>query len=295
MSGKFFLKVFLVLALLTAVTAGGYFKLEEFSEAKVREAVERLSDAVRVDFERALINPFDHSLHVWGLECRFATGAYCTVRKLEVQSFDREHRVPHFFRGRVQGVSVPVEFINLGTLARDFRKMGYDKLNFDLFADYSYEDGTKRLSVKSVDFSGADLCRVRAGFSLGDFSLRGPGIGGVIGTSMLDGNLMWQDKSLAGKIMTLSAKSEGLELRLYRDRLLESLQLKMQESRSRGNGYAENFYSELIKFIDNPERIVVRVEPTEPVPLLYMFMGRSFDELLDLYGITAEANFYSRK
>ncbi|WP_415714937.1 hypothetical protein [Maridesulfovibrio sp.] len=295
MSRKFFLKLFLVLALLTSVAAGGYFKLEEFSSAKVREAVASQADWLQVDFERALINPFDKSLHVWGLDCRFASGARCSVRKLEVESFDREHKLPRFFRGRIQGVSIPVEFVNLGTLARDFRKMGYEKLDFDLFADYSYEDETKRLSVKSINFDGTDLCRVNAGFSLGDVSLRGPGISGFIGTSMLDGSLVWQDLSLVEKMVSFSAESEGLARSLYREKLLESLQLDMQQARSLGNGYAENFYAEFIKFIENPERLVVRVEPTEPVPLLYLFMGRSFEELLDLYGITVEANIYSRK
>ncbi|WP_320174214.1 hypothetical protein [Maridesulfovibrio sp.] len=295
MSGKSFLKLFLTLALLVAVTAGGYFKLEEFSAAKVRESLDRHAELVRVDFERALLNPFDKSLHVWGLECRLASGAGCTVRKLEIESFDHEHNPPRFLRGRVHGVSVPVEFLNLGTLARDFRKMGYEKLDFDLFADYSYEDETKRLSVKSINFDGPDLCRVSAGFSLGDVSLRGPGIGGFVGTSMLDGSIVWQDMSFTKRLLAFSAESEGISPELYRGRLLESLQLNMQEARSLGNGYAENFYAELMKFIENPERLVVRVEPTEPVPLLYMFMGRSFEELLDLYGITVEANFYSRK
>ncbi|TIH13712.1 hypothetical protein D0S45_13925 [Marinifilum sp. JC120] len=295
MSGKFFLKLTLTLALLIAVAAGGYFKLEEISAAKVREAAARHADLVRVDFERALINPFDKSLHVWNMDFRFATGAGCTVRKLEVESLDHEHSLPRYFRGRIQGVSVPVEFVNLGTLARDFRKMGYEKLDFDLFADYSYEDETKRLSVKSINFDGADLCRVSAGFSLGDVSLQGPGISGFIGTSMLDGSLVWQDLSFTEKVVALSAASEGVRPEVYREKLLESLQLEMQEARSLGNGYAENFYAELIKFLEKPGRLVVRVEPAEPVPLLYMFMGRSFDELLDLYGITVEANFYSRK
>lgn len=295
MSWKFFLKLILTLALLITVAIGGYLKLEEFSAAKVREAVDRHEALVRVDFERALINPFDRSLHVWGLDLHFATGAGCTVRKLEVESFDHEHRVPRFFRGRVQGVSVPVEFINLGTLARDFRKMGYEKLDFDLFADYSYEDETKRLSVKSINFDGENLCRISAGFSLGDVSLQGPGIGGFIGTSVLDGSLVWQDMTLTEKIISFLAESIGLTPDVYRERLLESMQLETQEARSLGNGYAENFYAELSKFLEEPGRLVVRVEPAEPVPLLYLFMGRSFEDLLDLYGITVEANFYSRK
>ncbi|HAS90566.1 MAG TPA: hypothetical protein DCS48_14890 [Desulfovibrio sp.] len=295
MNGRFFLKLILVPALLIAIAAGGYFKLEEFSAAKVHEALDRHSELVRVDFERALINPFDKSLHVWGLDFKFATGAGGTVSKLEVDSFDHRHNPPRFFRGCIQGVSVPVEFINLGTLARDFRKMGYESLDFDLFADYSYEDETKRLSVKSINFNGKDLCRVSAGFNLGDVRLQGTGISGFIGTSMLDGSLVWQDLSLTEKVVALSATSEGTDLERYRGRLLESLQLEMQEARSFGNGYAENFYAEFIKFIEKPESLVVRVEPSEPVPLLYMFMGRSFEDLLDLYGITVEANFYSRK
>ncbi|WP_320006415.1 hypothetical protein [Maridesulfovibrio sp.] len=295
MSGKTFVKLFLVLALLIGVAAGGYFILEKFSAAKVHEALARHDDLLQINFDRALINPFDQSLHVWGLDCCFTTGARCTVRKLEVESLDRSHNPPRFFRGRVQGVSVPVEFINLGTLARDFKKMGYENLDFDLFADYSYEDEIKRLSVRSVAFDGKGLCRVSAEFSLGDMSFRGPGIGGFIGTSMLEGKAVWEDLSLVQKVMNLSAQSEGLEISAYRNRVLESMQLEMQQARSLGNGYAENFYAELLKFIEHPETLVVRVEPAEPVPLLYMFMGRSFEELLDLYGITVEANFYSRK
>jgi len=43
------------------------------------------------------------------------------------------------------------------------------------------------------------------------------------------------------------------------------------------------------KFIKNPGELVFRVEPSEPVPLLYMFMGRNFEDLLNLFGVTVDA------
>ncbi|CCO22661.1 hypothetical protein [Maridesulfovibrio hydrothermalis] len=287
--GKSSLKLAVLLAAMLLVVCAGYYKLEDLSAARVREFTDRYSHLARIDFERALINPFDRSLSVWGVRFDFATGSSCFAEKIVIDKFDSEHRIPRFFKGAVEGVSVPVDFMNFGTLAGDFRKMGYEKLNFDLSADYIYEDDTRRLSVKTLRFDGADLCRINAGFDLGDVKLRNPGIGGLVGVSMLDGRIVWDDKSLTRKVFGLSAAEENTDVAAYIGRLSEALQLKMQEARSLGNGYAENFYAEMKKFIENPERLVIQVEPMEPVPLLYMFMGRNFEELLDLYGVTVEA------
>lgn len=97
MSGKSFMKLILTLVLLLATAGGGYFMLEDYSASKVREGLERHSELLQVDFQRALINPLDSSLHVWGMDCTFATGAKCSVQKLEVESLDRRHSPPRFF------------------------------------------------------------------------------------------------------------------------------------------------------------------------------------------------------
>lgn len=293
--GKSILKWFAGLAVLTALAAGGYFKLEDFSAQKVHEFAGRYSDFVQLEFDRALINPIDRSLNVWGVRCYFAVGSSCSAERVRVEKFDHEHNVPRFFKGAVKGITVPVDFMNFGSFASEFRKMGYDELNFDLLADYIYEDETKRLSVRKLSFDGSDTCRVNAAFDLGDIKLNALGtsgligLGGLIGVSMLDGGIVWQDRSLTKRLVNLSAKTDRVDTQSYRAALLEGLQLETQKARSLGNGYAENFYGEIKKFIENPGELIIRVDPAEPVPLLYMFMGRNFEELLELYGVTVEA------
>lgn len=287
--GKTGLKIFVTIAVLLGVVWATYFKLEEFSAEKVRQFTDRYSQVVRVEFDRALINPFDRSLHVWGVHCEFSMGSSCSAAKVVVDKFDHENTIPRFFKGAAEGVSVPVDFMNFGTLARDFRKMGYDELNFDLSADYIYEDKARRLSVRKLSFEGPDSCQVSAGFVFGDIKLQRPGISGLIGVSVLDGGLVWQDRSLADRVLKLYADGENVELSVYREKVLNELQLKMQTAGSIGNGYAENFYAEMKKFIKNPGELVFRVEPSEPVPLLYMFMGRNFEDLLNLFGVTVDA------
>ncbi len=286
--GKSFAKVFVVLAVLFGFAAGGYYKLEEFSSAKVHEFADRYSKWGQLDFERALINPVDRSLSIWGVRCDFALGSSCTAEKVVVEKLDHEHKVPHFFKGRIEGVSFPVDFMNFGSYASELRKIGYEQLNFDLEAEYIYEDRTRRLSVKKISFDGADTMRFSAGFDLGDLKLQNPGLSGLIGVSMLDGGLVLQDKSLTGKVLNFSAASENLDSDEFRKRLLDGLQLRGQEARSLGNGHAENFYDGLKNFIETPGKLMLRVEPVEPVPLLYIFMGRDFEELLSLYGVTVE-------
>lgn len=286
--GKSFTKFLIVFVILAGIIAGGYYKLEDFSSAKVREFAERYDKWVRVDFDRAMINPFDQSLNVWGIKCDFAFGSTCSAGKIVIEDFDREHRIPQFFKGRIEDVSVPVDFMNFGSYASELRKAGYEKLNFDLEADYIYEVRTRRLSVKKISFDGDDTMRLSAGFDLGDMKLQNPGLSGLIGVSMLDGRLVVQDRSFTSRMIEFAAESENLGSDQFRNRFLEGLQLRMQEARSRGNGHAENFYGGLKEFIERPGKLMLRVDPVEPVPLLYIFMGRSFEELLDVYGVTVE-------
>ncbi|WP_320172022.1 hypothetical protein [Maridesulfovibrio sp.] len=288
-SGKTLWKLLAVLVVLSGLLAGGYFFLEDFSAAKVREVAGRYSNVVRFDFERAIINPFDRTFHIWGVHCDFAVGSSLSADEIVIEKFDREHDVPLFFKGSVKNVSVPVDFMNFGSYASEIRKLGYESLNFDLEADYIYEDRTRRLSVKNLGFDGSDICRISAGFDLGDMKLQSPGLSGMIGVSMLDGGLVYHDHSLTGRVLELSASDEKLGIGEIKARLRERLQLRIQEARSLGNGYAENFYAGLQKFIDNPGKLVFRVDPEEPVPLLYLFMGRDFEELLGIYGVTVEA------
>ncbi|WP_035074622.1 hypothetical protein [Maridesulfovibrio zosterae] len=287
---KSFFKWFVFLFVLLAIMAGGYFKLEEFSAQKVHEFTDKYSDLVRVEFDRALINPFDQTLNIWGIHCSFSMGSSFSVDRIVIDKFDREHSFPLFFKGSIEGISVPVDFMNLGPYAGEFRKMGYEELTFDLLADYIYEDETKRLTVKKLCFDGVDSLQVSTGFDLGDVKLINSGFNGLIGVSMLDGGMILVDKSLTVKFLDLAAAAENSDFLSYRSKLMEGMQLKMQKAKSLGNGFAENFYAEIIKFIAKPGKLVVRVEPTEPVPLLYMFMGRSFEELLELYGVTVESD-----
>ena len=288
-AAKSFLKWFIFMLVLLAVMAGGYFKLEAFSAQKVHEFTDKYSHLVRVEFDRALINPFDQSLNIWGIRCSFSMGSSFSADRIVIDKFDREHRFPLFFKGSIKGVSVPVDFMNFGSFAGEFRKMGYEELNFDLLADYIYEDETKRLTVKKLCFDGVDSIQVSTGFDLGDVKLINSGFNGLIGVSMLYGGMILVDKSLTEKFLDSAAAMENSDILAYRSKLMERLQLEMQEAKSLGNGFAENFYAEIIKFIAKPGKLVVRVEPSEPVPLLYMFMGRSFEELLQLYGVTVES------
>lgn len=287
-SGKSILRLFLILAVLLGLL-GGYCILEKFSSEKVREFAQRYDHIINLDFDRALINPFDRSLYLWGVRCDFAIGSKCSAARVVVDKFDFEHDFPRFFKGRVEDAVVPVDFMNFGTYASFLKKMGYVELNFDLEADYIYEDRTRRLSVRKLDFNGKDTCSVSAGFDLGDMKLQNSLLGGLIGVRMLDGGLILQDRSLVGRVIDLYASDEKVDADEFRSGLLDGLLMRMQKARSIGNGYAENFYTGLAEFIQKPGKLVFRVDPSEPVPLLYMFMGRDFEELLKLYGVTVES------
>ncbi|WP_031484828.1 hypothetical protein [Maridesulfovibrio frigidus] len=293
MSGKrggSFLR-WLVVFVSVIIIAGvvGYFVLQDYSQQKVKEFTEKYSNAVEISFDRALVNPLNQNIMVWNVQLDFAVGGTCSAEFVVIKRFDDKHAIPHYFEGDVKGINVPVDFMNLGTLSRDFGKMGYNNLRFDLSADYIYEEAAKLISVRKLDFDGKDICKLNVGFNLSDVKLDSPGLSGLIGVKVLNGDFVLHDNSLISRMIEFSAFSAKMTSETYLEGVLENLQLKMQESRSLGNGHAEDFYGELIEFIANPDNIQVKVDPADPVSLLYLFMGNSFEELLSLYGVTAHA------
>lgn len=285
-----YLKIFtLILSILVIAGVAGYYKLQDYSAQKVRDVTSAYSNIVKIDFDRAMINPFDRSIKVWNVQCDFAVGGTCSAKFISVKKFDDKHLFPYFFDGVFKGVTLSADFMNMGVFARDFRKMGYDELSFDLSGDYIYDEKAKRLSVHKINFNGKNCCRFNVGFDLENIKLDRPGLNGLIGVKVLDAGVVLHDNSLISRMIDSAAFSAKVSSDDYRKGVLEDLQLKMQKSKSTGNGYAEDFYRELIKFIAKPEYFVLRVEPAKPVPLFYVFMGNSFENLLRLYGVTASS------
>lgn len=291
MSGKknFFLTALIVLIVLcSAAAGGGYIWLHDYSIKKVREIADQFSGIVKMDFKDAIINPFDKSLYIDGVNLNFAMGSSVSVKRIHISGLDHEHRIPRFMKFDAEKVSIPVSFMNFGSSFNYLEEIGYRSLDFDLGADYIYEDGTDRFVLKKLELDGKDLAQIRLGLGFDGLKLGKPGITGLVGMRVYNGGLIWRDHSFATRLIDFMAAKKSLTRKDYLDRLSEQIQLMKQSAISRGNGYAEEFYASLQTLLKNPSTFSLRVEPKESVPLIYLFMGRDFDEILNLYGVRLE-------
>ncbi len=287
--GKFLTAVIIFAVLCSAAGAAGYVWVHDYSVKKVRKETSRFNDIVQVDFEDAMINPLDESLRIDGVKFKFAMGSTASARQVRIMEFDRKHRIPHFMHLEAEQVDVPVNFMNFGTLSSDLKKMGYERLTFDLAADYIYEDGTKRLVLRKLVLDGKDSAQVSIGLGVEDVKLGSPGIGGLVGVSVYNGGMVWRDHSFISRLLDCMAARKSMDREQYTRGILRKLQLQKQSAMSRGNGHAEEFYAGVQAFLEDPSTLSLRVEPQEAVPLLYIFMGRDLDEILSLYGVRVEA------
>lgn len=283
------LTVLVVLVVLCATAAGGgYIWLHDYSVKKVRSIADNYSGVVKTDFKDAFINPIDKSLYIDDVKLDFAIGSNLLINRIHISDVDFGHRIPRHLRIQASGVNVPVTFMNFGSAFSTLEQMGYKSLTFDLGADYIYEDQGNRLMLKRLELDGKDTAHLNLALGLEHIKLDKPGIGGLIGTRIYSGGLVFKDHSIAGRALDYMAKERSLPKEEYIEHISNRIQMLKQTAKSRGNGYAEEFYTSLQSLIMNPSGFSLKVDPQGAVPLLYMFMGRNFDELLDLYRVKLE-------
>lgn len=283
---RVFFTVLLVLVVLSAAGAGGgYIWLHEYSVEKVREIADKYSSIVKIDFKDAMINPFDESIYIDGVNLDFAMGSAISVGRVHISGIDREHRIPRYMHFKAEKVSIPVTFMNFGSSFSSLEKMGYRALGFDLGADYIYEDQNNRFILKKLELDGKDLASLNIALGLEHVKLDKPGISGFIGTRIYSGGIIFKDHSLAERVLDFLAQEESLSRKDYTSRLVERVEFLKLKARERGYSYAEDFYGTFQNVLKNPSDFSLKISPEDATPLLYIFMGRDLDEIIDLYRI----------
>ncbi|MDD4950966.1 MAG: hypothetical protein PHV85_00320 [Desulfovibrionaceae bacterium] len=267
----------LFVSALVLIPAGLGLKLyvNGLAEDAVRRACRALEPLARVEYAKVSAGLLSREVRVFGIRARTPGGASARAEELVVSGLDLDHPAPHFFSARLRGAGIEVSEANLGRAAARLKALGYDLIQADCGLDYRYDPDWKavtlsKVSVKAKDMGELDLeLRVRR-LNLDEFRPEQ-----LVGLELAGLGLSYRDQGLARGLLAGEAAQRA------ENRLGDYLAWAVNER----NDTAARLFQGLTDFVRRPERIEARAEPVEPVPWIYLLMGRDLLDIISLLNI----------
>lgn len=252
----------------------------------IHEAVARIP-GMDVKYSRLDVRIFDQTVTL--TEVELSQGAKrIFADKVEFFDFDEKHSMPHHMRMAVQGLVMPADFTHLGALAPLLEALGVLELRGDGALDYAYSPTDKVLLVNDFRFDDKELGNLELSIDLSNVDLDDYRMEKLVGLHIGAGSLRFVDAGLVERIFETYARSRNMSREMAREVMVGELETLAAQARAEDMEQAAQAYAGLAGFLVEPEGILVRTDPEQPVPWMYFFMGRNGAESINLLNLTVE-------
>lgn len=267
--------------------AGTHWYVHDTVEKGLQQAVEK-APGLALNYSRLDVDVSDARVTLTEVELKKGAERFFADR-LVFSDFDQRHAIPHSMSVRAYGVVVPVDATHLGPLASLFQELGMVELRGDCGLDYVFDPGNNALSVREFTFTSPDLgdLRFSGGFSGVDLDEFRPE--SLVGLHIMGFDLAFADSGLMDRVLEAYALDRSLDNEAARDFLSREVLGLVTGANAADNEVAVKAFQGLGSFVNDPQTIVIKAAPEEPVPWLYFFMGRDVFESIRLLDLTVGA------
>jgi len=232
----------------------------------------------------------DHCVELTDVTATLPDGQQFFADTIRILRFDQLNPVPHYVEAEASGMVMTTTYNNFGAWAGPLKDMGLDVVTGTAAIDYQYNPETKALTLNTLEFKTNELGETSFTGMIDRIDLTELGMEKLIGLRITTADISFTDRSLIDIVVRSSAKDLGVTEEEARARMCNELTAMADYAGKDDNNVAENALRGFKRFIDNPGSIIISARPSEPVPVLYFFMGRDFYDNIRLLNLSVETD-----
>ncbi|BCP53041.1 hypothetical protein K32_16580 [Kaistia sp. 32K] len=196
----------------------------------------------------------------------------------------------------VNGVNVPGDVLKSDEQTKDWvEQLGYDKLNFDVAVDGSYDGSNKTFTFKSISFDGKDVGKLAITGTFGGLpreKLQDPDkLSELAATATVDAaTIRFDNAGIVQRVIDMQAKAMGATPDQFVDQISGALPLLLSVV---GNqNFQDRIATAATAFLKDPKSLTITAAPGNPVPVMQIFGAASTapQTLPDVLAVDIKAN-----
>lgn len=205
-----------------------------------------------------------------GLSVELPSGGPVTVARVLMNGLSYADDVPTGCQLLIEGLKVPVASLGDEEARRPFLDLGFGDLVFDLQLDYAYDPVLRLVDLRKVSLGlveGGTLSLAATIEGIAPDIFGGNPMAAMAGATdarLRVATLTYEDLSLVGRGLAFAGKGWGLTPEQALGEIRNTLQTSLKTARS---NVTRNAVRSLIAFLNEPGRLVVQLQPAQPVGL----------------------------
>lgn len=270
-----------------------YFGLIWFVNSEVRKGFDHAVadiDGLTVDYAGLAVDILNQAVVLEGVEATFPQGQQLSARTVRISAFDQLHPVPHFLALSAQGVTMNVTPANFGDLAAPLAALGKLSVNGDASVVYEYNPDTHSLAISNLEVKAENLGDAMLTGTIDRLDLDALRVEKLVGLRVAEADLTLTNRSFMDSTLANAATRLGVSKTAARSMFSAEIEAMAEFAGKSENPVAENALRGIKRFVDDPGTVTISARPAEPVPFLYLFMGRDFYENLRLMNVVVTTN-----
>lgn len=266
-----------------------YFGLIWFVDSEVETEFNAAVDGVAgltVQYGDLAVDIIGQAVVLEDVEAVLPQGQRVAAQRVVIKAFDQIHPVPHFLSATAEGVVLDASEANFGTLASALKCMGYETVSGDVSLTYKFHPDTNTLTLTNLNVHALDMMDVELSASVDRLDLDAVRVEKLVGVRLVQADLELVDRSFVERLVALGAQQTGMAAGQMREMCAVELDVLAEMAAKSKNPEAENVLRGIKRFSQDPGTLSMTIRPEEPVPFLYLFMGRNIYDNLRLLGVT---------
>ena len=274
-----FIGAIAAIVVFTAVFAVVQVRANNRVAARVDAALAEVSALASISYDSAYVNLFSGVVHVKGIEA-VLTGSPDFIRADSVVLYDLEKKAQdpetdsiHF---AIKNLGVEAGSSLWGATAKVLQRMDYTLMSADVECRATYNRPFSRLEVESLVMDIKDFGRVDLAFALANFKLGKNGL--TLASLFRSGNALpdtgvgkarfvYEDHSFFTRLLAYRARQEQKTESQVREEQLADIRRRILMEK---NPAGQERLSAFKKFVADPKRLTVLLDPVSPIPLMQL-------------------------
>jgi len=265
-----------------------YVGLMWFMNHEVDKALNESIDSIKgltLEYADLNVSIADATVTLKNVETTLPDGQHMTADEVRITAFDQLHPIPYFVAAEADGVTVEATPANVGGWAGSMLALNIPVIKGNVSLDYRYDPESKSMDLKTLAIRIPELGDADISGTVDSIDLQLLRMEKFFGLRIKKANLKFTNHSFINTLVRESARGLNVSETDALAQISAELVAMADYAGKDGNQVAENALRGLKRYINDPGTVTITANPSEPVPVLYFFMGRDMYDNLRMMNV----------